>query len=324
MPRSFTFRILTAVVCLLALAGHVTAAEVDCDSHYCFSPVDFSGDAQPEGICITALPESCAGTLMLGSRKITQAITDNNGNYEFKDCLQGTYNLVAELNGIKKTVKVVLGHSDQTALEINLPAVKTNTAVSVQPGSPAVVVGGLDDMMTDTQNSVVTEAEKAIVAEGGEVEIKMDVKENPAPAKKSEIDEAVEEKLNDSAAVELYVDLDLTKTVRNAEGTVTSSEAVAETHVLLENIIFLPGHLQGKDVYHVFRQHGDTVEEMARLTAPDNGEGFMVNGDKTAITIYSQQYSTFAIVTTEFLTITFDMDCDYIDILLNKKHIVPA
>lgn len=68
MPRSFTFRILTAVVCLLALAGHVTAAEVDCDSRYCFSPVDFSGDAQPEGICITALPESCAGTLMLGSR----------------------------------------------------------------------------------------------------------------------------------------------------------------------------------------------------------------------------------------------------------------
>ena len=130
-------------------------------------------------------------TLMLGSRKITQAITDNNGNYEFEDCLQGTYNLVAELNGIKKTVKVVLGHSDQTALEIKLPAVKTNTAVSVQPGTPAVVVGGLDDMKTDKQNSVITEAEKTIVAEGGEVEIKMDVKENPTPAKKTEIDNAV-------------------------------------------------------------------------------------------------------------------------------------
>ena len=32
----------------------------------------------------------------------------------------------------------------------------------------------------------------------------------------------------------------------------------------------------------------------------------MVNGDKTAITIYSKKYSTFAIATTEFLAITFD------------------
>ena len=56
----------------------------------------------------------------------------------------------------------------------------------------------------------------------------------------------------------------------------------------------------------MFRQHGDTVEEMVRLSASGKGEGFRVNGDKTAITIYSQQYSTFAIATTEFLTITFD------------------
>ena len=56
----------------------------------------------------------------------------------------------------------------------------------------------------------------------------------------------------------------------------------------------------------MFRQHGDTVEEMARLTDTDKGEGFRVNGDKTAITIYSERYSTFAIATTEFLTITFD------------------
>lgn len=58
-----------AVVCLLGLAVPALAAEVDCDTSYCFAAEDFTEGEEPlAGICVTGLPESGAGTVMLGSR----------------------------------------------------------------------------------------------------------------------------------------------------------------------------------------------------------------------------------------------------------------
>ena len=55
--------------CLLAMAVPSFAQEVDCDAAYCFVPEDFGNGEEPiTGICITGLPDSDAGTVMLGSR----------------------------------------------------------------------------------------------------------------------------------------------------------------------------------------------------------------------------------------------------------------
>ena len=55
--------------CILGLAVPAFGAEVDCDTAYCFSTGDFSQEEEPlRGICITGLPESSTGTVMLGSR----------------------------------------------------------------------------------------------------------------------------------------------------------------------------------------------------------------------------------------------------------------
>lgn len=67
----FRTRILSAVAAMLCLAGAAlpaAAAEVSCDSTYCFSPADFSGEEALRGICITDLPEAQIGTVMLGTR----------------------------------------------------------------------------------------------------------------------------------------------------------------------------------------------------------------------------------------------------------------
>ena len=58
-----------AVVLALGLTRPVMAAEVDCDATYCFTAGDFHEGAEAlAGICITGLPESSTGTVMLGSR----------------------------------------------------------------------------------------------------------------------------------------------------------------------------------------------------------------------------------------------------------------
>ena len=61
--------LLLAACCLLGLTGSALAAEVDCDTTYCFTSQDFSNAEDPlKGICITQLPQSDTGTVMLGSR----------------------------------------------------------------------------------------------------------------------------------------------------------------------------------------------------------------------------------------------------------------
>lgn len=56
-------------ICLLGLAVPALAQEVDCDATYCFSSGDFyEAEELLAGICITGLPESDTGTVMLGSR----------------------------------------------------------------------------------------------------------------------------------------------------------------------------------------------------------------------------------------------------------------
>ena len=61
--------LLLALCCVLGLGGSVLAAEVDCDTVYCFTAQDFSGGEEPlVGICITELPDVSTGTVMLGTR----------------------------------------------------------------------------------------------------------------------------------------------------------------------------------------------------------------------------------------------------------------
>ena len=62
------FRTLALMLCIAGLVCTVTALETDCDTVYCFSTEDFSGDEPLTGICITGLPDASAGTVMLGSR----------------------------------------------------------------------------------------------------------------------------------------------------------------------------------------------------------------------------------------------------------------
>lgn len=69
MTRKKILSILLAAACVLSISIGAAALEVDCDSNYCFSAGDFS-KKELEGVCITGLPESTAGTVMLGQRVI--------------------------------------------------------------------------------------------------------------------------------------------------------------------------------------------------------------------------------------------------------------
>ena len=70
MFRSRFLCLLTLPVLALSLCAGAAAAEVDCDSVYCFSGSDFSNEDALAGICVTDLPDANTGTVLLGSRVI--------------------------------------------------------------------------------------------------------------------------------------------------------------------------------------------------------------------------------------------------------------
>ena len=59
--------LLVVAACLAGIGLHATAAEVDCDATYCFTAEDFSEEPLT-GICITGLPDTACGTVLLGTR----------------------------------------------------------------------------------------------------------------------------------------------------------------------------------------------------------------------------------------------------------------
>ena len=66
--RTHIARAVTAICCVAALCLPVLAAEVDCDSVYCFSGADFQEEVV--GICVTDLPDPATGTVLLGTRVV--------------------------------------------------------------------------------------------------------------------------------------------------------------------------------------------------------------------------------------------------------------
>ena len=72
MFRNRILAMLAALLLLCGTVGTVSAAEVDCDSVYCFSAGDFSAEEDLAGICITDLPESSVGTILLGTRVLRE------------------------------------------------------------------------------------------------------------------------------------------------------------------------------------------------------------------------------------------------------------
>ena len=71
-----------AALAAVGLAGGALAAEVECDSTYCFTASDFSGEEQIIGICITQLPDPHTGTAMLGQRVLREGVYLNDKTYE--------------------------------------------------------------------------------------------------------------------------------------------------------------------------------------------------------------------------------------------------
>ena len=231
----------------------------------------------PDGVV-----ENAVVTLMLGNTEITQDITDVNGAYQFTNVLPGRYNLVVTKDGIIKTELVVIT-DDDVAQNIKLPAGKSNSVVDVKPGTPDIIVGGLENEFTDE--------ELTSVESGSTIERKLTIAKVETPTDKDKIDAVAEN-------IGIYLDIDYLKTVTDTLVGTPTEESLTTATNLLQIEIPLDGGLQGKSAYQVHRIHGGDVQTLT-TSANEDGEYIEINDDKTTITIYTKKFSTYAVAYSE-------------------------
>ena len=163
--------------------------------------------------------------------------------------------------------------TDQT---ITMPTGKLSSVVEVKAGSPAIVVGDLEKAFT--QQDKTDAANKT-------VELKLTAQAKAADST-NDAQQEIEKK---AGSVDLFLDFTLTKTI---DGTPPSS--LDSSPVLLTAVITLPAELQGKDSYTVYRYHGTEVQTLT-TTANKDGEKIEVSMDKTTLTVYTKNFSAYAI-----------------------------
>ena len=232
--------------------------------------------------------------LVLGNRQIALKETDSDGRYSFEKVAPGVYNLVAEKDGIIKTVKVEVISKDVTDSTITMPQGKTNSVVEVKSDDSAetveAVVGNLEKLFEmPGEGKPFTSEDQNVVKDGGSVEIKLTVTKTDTGA----TSDAIKKQLSDKTKVGVRLELEVSKTVTETNGN-SKTTPVTDTDVLLETMIRLPAALQGKDSYTVYRLHGADVHTLT-TQENENGEYIAVSPDKTAITIYAKLYSEYVI-----------------------------
>lgn len=246
---------------------------------------DDESDPQPAGQVLI--------TLTRGNQTLDEVLTDADGSFAFRQLPPGAYNLVASYGEITQTAKILLTGSETAQCTIRLPRGKTNSVLKVLDGAPDVVVGNLERLFDQQPDQVYTEADRTLVESGGKVEICMTVQDSrPAPG--SALEEAVQNA--GSFREGLTLALTLEKSRFEASGaSLGGAEPISESNLLMEIVIPLDGGLQNCREYRVLREHDGGIEE---IPAAGNqwGEYFVLNEDRTVLTIFAKRFSDYAVL----------------------------
>lgn len=229
--------------------------------------------------------EGAAVSIWQGSNKLDEDVTGSNGAYSFPNLAPGSYNVSVSTGEKTVTTVVTVDENGQvTGGNIVLPEGNISTRVDVTPGSPDVVVGGLDGAFTD--------ADKETAASGGSVEIAVKVEQKP----ESGLTPGEAEQLEDKADGELglFVDISLDKTTTPSGGTAQVESGVS-SEGLLTIIIPLPTELKAKDIYTVVRTDGATGEALSSEPDELSGEYYELTEDGSGLILHVKESGVYAV-----------------------------
>ncbi|MEM5780428.1 MAG: S-layer homology domain-containing protein, partial [Lawsonibacter sp.] len=224
-------------------------------------------------------------TIRAGNVDYKTTTADLDGHFTILAVKYGTYNLVAEKDGVTVTTVISI-QAEKVSQTITLPRGKTSSVVDVLGNAPELVVGGLNTLFE--RSEVYTGSDETVVAGGGTVELRMTVEEKDAATLG---EDAAQITLAASGMTPLYLDVKLTKNVISGDGSEVST-TLTELPQLLDIIIPL-GDTSGEGC-RIFRVHNGATDEITS-TPNEYGEYFEVQD--SSVVVHAGRFSTYAIAT---------------------------
>ncbi|WP_244213838.1 InlB B-repeat-containing protein [Paenibacillus barcinonensis] len=247
-------------------------------------------DANPFVAVPGAQVKVVQGNVQFGST----AVTDANGHFMVTGVPNGTYNLVVTKGDQLVTLIVVVkgGNFNFGDQYIILPEGKKNTALEVKgTNTPSVVVDKLNDLFNDSAS--FTAEDKTQVDLGGAVKFKLTVEKQEAGAA---VGASSIQAIAGNRVIDMYLDMSLFKTLTDS---VTQNDTTVPLPTLGKLLkIIVPVDLTGKNDVVLYRYHEGTAAKMNQLpysTTMAAQEGFMIDPTDKELTIFSQNFSTYAI-----------------------------
>nr|WP_186323101.1 InlB B-repeat-containing protein [Paenibacillus xylanexedens] len=247
-------------------------------------------DATPFAAVSGAQVKVMQGNVQFGST----AVTDANGSFMVTGVPNGTYNLVVNKGDQLVTLIVVVkdGNFNFGDQYIILPEGKKNTALEVKgTDTPSVVVDKLNDLFTDPTS--YTAEDKSQVDQGGAVKFKLTVEKQEAG---TAVGASSIQAIAGNRVIDMYLDMSLFKTLTDS---VTQSDTTVPLPTLGKLLkIIVPVDLTGKSDVVLYRYHAGTAAKLNQLpysTTMAAQEGFMIDPTGKELTIFSQNFSTYAI-----------------------------
>ena len=202
--------------------------------------------------------------------------------FRFKGLADGSYNLVAD-NGSYKTTRIVVIENGSVQAQIDMQIGKTQSVIDiVTEDTPEIVVGGLDSLFDS--NALYSEEDESAVNDGGTVEFKLQV-EKKEQESISQDAAMIEKKIDGSEKIGIYLDIQVLKTVKDAQGRLLNGETeqvpdLKDKELLL--VIPIPAEIQGMAPYQVYSIHNGSVTR--------------------AESIYQEKYQTICVTADRFST----------------------
>ena len=210
------------------------------------------------------------------------------GQFKFEGLPDGFYNLVAN-NGYYRVTQIVEIKSGNSVAGIQMSIGKTQSIIEIATeDTPEVVAGGLNELF---HSELYTQADADAVRDGGTVEFKLRVENKPRNEVAQDA-ERIAQEMAPGVQVDMYLDLQVLKTVKNAAG-VTAGDHETPVPDLkgkkLTIVIPLPEEIRNRAPYFVYKVHGGTV------SAVDN----TYQEEHQTLTIRADEFSTYAIAYTQ-------------------------
>lgn len=221
--------------------------------------------------------EGVAITLMQNGNIIDTSTTDVMGYYYFYNIYGGYYNILMERGSSKETVAVSLNRMDKNLPTLIFNGYSVSSVLNISTETPVLSVVGLSSLA-------------GIMSSSSSYTLELYVSQTISQLNM----ESIRSILGQRESIISFFDIDLYKTTY-ADSSVTEKVSMLETASLLQFVLDIPSEFRGMDGYSVLRIH-DGGLDILNETINTYGERIEVSGDGRHLSIYTRNFSTFALI----------------------------